>query len=126
MSEEKEKAQNKDDKANNILLYKNIFIRPQLSLILPKGTKKTDEANKKDIVTQLKPTADIENSAPIFGKATFTAAPINGLRKLEDIVTARKIFLFKFGFDSIIIFFLCESKSINLEISFTEYVFFFV
>ena len=99
-----------DDNANNILLYKNIFIRPQLSLILPKGTKKTDEVNKKDILTQLKPTADIKNSSPILGKATFTAAPIKGLRKLEDIVTASRTFLFKFGFDSIIIFFLVSPK----------------
>ncbi|MBI9069767.1 MAG: hypothetical protein JEZ09_20895, partial [Salinivirgaceae bacterium] len=40
-----------------------------------------------------------------LGKATFTAAPIKGFRKLDAMVTASKTFLFKFGFDSIIIFF---------------------
>ncbi len=78
-------------------------MRPQLSLILPKGIKKTDDANRKDMLTQLQPTADIENSSPILGNATFTAAPINGLRKLEAIVTANKTFLLKSRLESVII-----------------------
>jgi len=38
------------------------------------------DASKYDMETQLKPIAVIEKSVPIFFRATFTAAPMNGLK----------------------------------------------
>jgi hypothetical protein len=90
---EKDIAQINEDTAKKTLPRRNIFLRPTISANLPNGTKKTAEAIKNDMVIQLRLTAPIENSIPILGKATLTAAPIKGLKKFEVIVTANSTVL---------------------------------
>jgi len=43
----------------------------------------------KDVATQLSPMAVMDNSLAIAGRATFTAEPINGVRKELSVVTSR-------------------------------------
>jgi hypothetical protein len=59
---------------------------------LPKGTKKTAIASRKDVGTQLKRTASAENSAWIVGRATFTEEIVNGPMKDVRVVTKRADF----------------------------------
>lgn len=66
-----------------------IFLRPQMSASLPKGTRKTAADSKKDVATQLKVTAFAENSLPIAGNAIFVAEPINGVTKAAKEVTIK-------------------------------------
>jgi len=101
-------AQNKVVMAKITVPYKNILVLPQVSPSFPKGTRNMTDASKYDIETQLNPTADIEKSDPIFFNATFTAAPIKGLKKWVAIVAISKIVLlmplFVIGYDFIRMF----------------------
>jgi hypothetical protein len=71
------------------------------------------DASKKDMVTQLIATAFNEYSILILGKAIFTAAPINGLKKLEVMVTANIIDLFTPLFFCVIIY--ADQKVCNIS-----------
>jgi len=87
-------AHAKVEMAKIIVPYKNILVLPKVSPSLPKGTRNITDASKYDMETQLIPTADIENSVPIFFSATFTAAPINGLKKWVAIdATSKRVLL---------------------------------
>jgi hypothetical protein len=64
----------------------NIFLRPYISAILPIGSKKTAEASRQELTTQLKEMASIENSALMAGRAILIDDPMNGVRK--EVITA--------------------------------------
>jgi hypothetical protein len=63
-----------------------------MSATLPKGTKNTAMASRKDVATQLKVTASAENSAWIAGRATLTEDIINGPIKEVNVATKRADF----------------------------------
>ena len=64
----------------------NIFLRPYISAILPIGSKKTAEASRYELTTQLREMASIENSALMAGKAILIDDPMKGVRK--EVITA--------------------------------------
>ncbi len=55
------------------------FFRPWMSAMRPKGTMKTAVARRYAVAIQERATASMWNSAPIWGRAMFTADPSNGV-----------------------------------------------
>jgi hypothetical protein len=80
---------------------KNTFFRPLISASFPRGTRKTAEESRKDIATQLIPTAPMENSSLMLGKAILMAAPRKGLIK-EVMMIKRRINLLESLLESVI------------------------
>ena len=60
-----------------------------MSASLPSGTRNTAAASRKAVATQLNCTAFMANSAPMAGKATFTAEPRKGGRNEPVVVASR-------------------------------------
>ena len=73
-----------------------------MSASFPSGTKNTADESRKDMATQLIPTAPMENSALIEGRAIFMAAPRKGLIK-DVIIINRRISFLELAPDSVIL-----------------------
>jgi hypothetical protein len=66
-----------------------------MSASLPKGTSITADESKNDMAIQLIITVFIDRSLLMLGKAMFTAELMNGLKKEERKITAKRIRLLK-------------------------------
>lgn len=62
-----------------------------MSASRPNGTRVIAAARIKDVATQLKDKAVMDNSLAIMGNATLTADPINGVRNELRVVANRRI-----------------------------------
>jgi hypothetical protein len=94
MTAEVEIAERIDATVKISMPYSNIFFLPYMSAILPKGTRNTAEAKRKDVATQLSKTASIGNSVSIEGRAMLIEEAIKGVRKELSVVTNKTDHLF--------------------------------
>lgn len=81
---------------------KNTRFLPRMSASLPRGTRNTADDSRKDMATQLIPTAPMENSSLIEGRAILIAAPRKGLIK-DVMMIKRRINLLELVLDSVIL-----------------------
>jgi hypothetical protein len=63
------------------------FFRPWISAILPMGTRNMAAASRYELTTQPRVTPSAENSLPICGSATLSAALMNGVIKEVSVAT---------------------------------------
>ncbi len=88
-----ERAQKMELAAMMMFPIRNIFFRPLISASFPRGTRKIAEERRKAMATQLMPTAPMENSSLMAGRAMLMAAPRKGLMKEVMIIRKRISFL---------------------------------
>jgi hypothetical protein len=73
--------------------YLKIFFLPDMSAILPMGTKNMAAAKRYEVVIQLNETACIPNSFPMEGRAMLTEEPMKGVRKEVKVAISKAALL---------------------------------
>jgi len=66
-----------------------ILLLPRMSPSLPKGTRQTADARRKDMGIQLRSTASMVNSFAMEGRAMLTEDPMKGTIKEVSVTTTR-------------------------------------